>query len=97
MAYDQSNLENVPPASLASRIAAVVHAKFNGLPNKCKPRSENGNSREWIPMSGVVAVKGTFLLPVSTIWLIVFGYELRIPFRSLQLDVTVSCQLHLFS
>lgn len=45
-----------PP--LASRIASLVHDQFNALPARCKPTIHPDGSREWIPMSGIVVVKG---------------------------------------
>ncbi|KAJ5656729.1 hypothetical protein N7507_008679 [Penicillium longicatenatum] len=49
-----------PPstASLASRIASLVHAHFDALPTRSKPTIFPDGSREWIPMTGIVAVKG---------------------------------------
>ncbi|KAL1971142.1 hypothetical protein VTN77DRAFT_93 [Rasamsonia byssochlamydoides] len=44
--------------SLPSRIAALVHAHFDALPARCKPMTREDGSREWIPMSGIVVVKG---------------------------------------
>jgi hypothetical protein len=46
------------PPSLPSRIAALVHAQFNALPPRCKPTIREDGSREWVPMSGIVLVKG---------------------------------------
>ncbi|OOQ83793.1 putative tRNA-specific adenosine deaminase [Penicillium brasilianum] len=43
---------------LASRIAALVHTHFDGLPARSKPKIFPDGSREWIPMTGIVAVKG---------------------------------------
>lgn len=43
---------------LASRIASLVHAHFDGLPARSKPKIFPDGSREWIPMTGIVAVKG---------------------------------------
>ncbi|KAL2014706.1 hypothetical protein VTN00DRAFT_2231 [Thermoascus crustaceus] len=48
--------ESHPP--LASRIASLVHDHFNALPARCKPTIHPDGSREWIPMSGIVVVKG---------------------------------------
>ncbi|KAF3394290.1 hypothetical protein F1880_005189 [Penicillium rolfsii] len=42
---------------LASRIASLVHAHFDGLPARSKPKIFPDGSREWIPMTGIVAVK----------------------------------------
>ena len=44
---------------LASRIASLVHKYFDGLPARSKPKIFPDGSREWIPMTGIVAVKGT--------------------------------------
>lgn len=44
--------------SLALRIASLVHAHFDALPTKSKPHIQPDGSREWIPMTGIVAVKG---------------------------------------
>ncbi|KAF7176834.1 hypothetical protein CNMCM7691_003994 [Aspergillus felis] len=44
--------------SLPSRIASLVHAHFDGLPARSKPTIYPDGSREWIPMSGIVVVKG---------------------------------------
>ncbi|GIK02447.1 hypothetical protein Aspvir_006502 [Aspergillus viridinutans] len=44
--------------SLPSRIASLVHAHFDGLPARSKPTIYPDGLREWIPMSGIVVVKG---------------------------------------
>ncbi|KAJ5818144.1 hypothetical protein N7474_003735 [Penicillium riverlandense] len=46
------------PSSLPSRIASLVHAQFDALPKRSKPTIFPDGSREWIPMTGIVAVKG---------------------------------------
>ena len=51
---DSENSE--PP--LSSRIASLVHAHFDALPARSKPSVFPDGSREWIPMTGIVAVKG---------------------------------------
>ncbi|EED20076.1 tRNA-specific adenosine deaminase, putative [Talaromyces stipitatus ATCC 10500] len=43
---------------LSTRIAALVHAHFDALPARYKPRTRDDGSREWIPMSGFVVVQG---------------------------------------
>ena len=43
---------------LPTRIAALVHAHFDALPARYKPRTRDNGSREWIPMSGFVVVQG---------------------------------------
>ncbi|KAJ5746394.1 hypothetical protein N7520_011576 [Penicillium odoratum] len=50
--------ELAPEVSLPSRIASLVHAHFDALPTKCKPTIFPDGSKEWIPMTGIVAVKG---------------------------------------
>ncbi|KAJ5157292.1 uncharacterized protein N7482_008392 [Penicillium canariense] len=50
--------ENTSMVPLASRIAALVHAHFDALPARNKPKIFADGSREWIPMTGIVAVKG---------------------------------------
>lgn len=50
--------ETSSTAPLASRIASLVHAHFDGLPARSKPKVIPDGSREWIPMTGIVAVKG---------------------------------------
>jgi tRNA-specific adenosine deaminase 1 len=47
--------------SLPSRIASLVHAHFDALPTRSKPSTFPDGSREWIPMTGIVAVKGISL------------------------------------
>jgi len=47
--------ESIP---LPTRIAAFVHAHFDALPARYKPRTRDDGSREWIPMSGFVVVQG---------------------------------------
>ncbi|KAL4747258.1 hypothetical protein BDW72DRAFT_196883 [Aspergillus terricola var. indicus] len=44
--------------SLPSRIAALVHTHFDGLPKRSKPVLRDGTTAEWIPMTGIVLVKG---------------------------------------
>jgi tRNA-specific adenosine deaminase 1 len=55
--------EKIP---LATRIAALVHAHFDALPARYKPRTRDDGSREWIPMSGFVVVQG-IQLPESAL------------------------------
>lgn len=55
-----------PEDSLALRIASLVHAHFDALPTKSKPHIQPDGSREWIPMTGIVAVKGNFSVGNST-------------------------------
>ncbi|KAJ6144447.1 hypothetical protein N7470_008342 [Penicillium chermesinum] len=43
---------------LPLRIASLVHAHFNALPAKSKPHILSDGSKEWIPMTGIVAVRG---------------------------------------
>ncbi|EAW08163.1 tRNA-specific adenosine deaminase [Aspergillus clavatus NRRL 1] len=45
-------------STLPSRIASLVHAHFDGLPPRSKPTVYPDGSREWIPMAGIVVVKG---------------------------------------
>ncbi|KAJ5551413.1 hypothetical protein N7461_006111 [Penicillium sp. DV-2018c] len=48
-------------STLPSRIASLVHAHFEALPARNKPRIHSDDVREhseWIPMTGIVAVKG---------------------------------------
>ncbi|KAH8692839.1 hypothetical protein BGW36DRAFT_325271 [Talaromyces proteolyticus] len=47
--------ENGDP--LPARVATLVHAHFDALPTHCKPRTRDDDTREWIPMSGIVAVR----------------------------------------
>ncbi|KAJ5130902.1 uncharacterized protein N7515_006941 [Penicillium bovifimosum] len=47
--------------TLPSRIASLVHAHFEALPTRSKPTTFSDGSREWIPMTGIVAVKGMSL------------------------------------
>ncbi|RLL95432.1 hypothetical protein CFD26_105521 [Aspergillus turcosus] len=51
-------MDCLTPESLPSRIASLVHAHFDGLPARSKPTIYPDGSREWIPMSGIVVVKG---------------------------------------
>ncbi|KAF9895366.1 hypothetical protein FE257_000271 [Aspergillus nanangensis] len=44
--------------SLPCRIASLVHAHFEALPARSKPIIRPDGTREWIPMSGIVVVKG---------------------------------------
>ncbi|CAG8415840.1 unnamed protein product [Penicillium salamii] len=50
---------------LSSRIASLVHAHFDALPARSKPSAFPDGSREWIPMAGIVAVKGNFAVVLS--------------------------------
>lgn len=47
-------------SSIASRIAALVHTYYNGLPSGSKPVVRDNGIAEWIPMSAIVVVKGGF-------------------------------------
>ena len=40
--------------ALPDHIADCVLDKFEHLPAKRKPRERDGNSREWVPLSGIV-------------------------------------------
>lgn len=44
--------------TLPTRVAALVHAHFDALPAHYKPRTRDDGSTEWIPMSGIVAIRG---------------------------------------
>src|SRR3954469_188465 len=48
--------------SLPSRIASLVHAHFDALPTRSKPTIFPDGSREWVPMTGIVVVKGMLKL-----------------------------------
>ncbi|PWY72418.1 hypothetical protein BO70DRAFT_431791 [Aspergillus heteromorphus CBS 117.55] len=43
---------------LPARIARLVHSHFDGLPTRSKPILRDDGTREWIPMSGIVVVRG---------------------------------------
>jgi hypothetical protein len=47
--------------SLSSRIAALVHSHFDGLPKRSKPIVRDDGTAEWVPMTGIVLVKGELL------------------------------------
>lgn len=55
--YIQSS--DMDPDTLPSRIATLVHEHFDALPPRSKPTIHPDGSREWIPMTGIVVVKGT--------------------------------------
>ncbi|KAL3447909.1 adenosine deaminase/editase [Aspergillus insuetus] len=44
--------------SLSSRIATLVHSHFDGLPKRSKPVVRDDGTAEWVPMTGIVLVKG---------------------------------------
>ena len=44
--------------TLPSRIALLVHTHFDKLPTRSKPCIRPDGTREWIPMTGIVVVKG---------------------------------------
>lgn len=44
----------------ADAIADCVLSTFERLPDKRKPRLRSDGSREWVPLSGIVLVKGDF-------------------------------------
>lgn len=54
---DVKNMDGHANASLPSRIAALVHAHFDALPQRSKP-IVRPDTREWTPMSSVVVVRG---------------------------------------
>ncbi|PYH43225.1 tRNA-specific adenosine deaminase [Aspergillus saccharolyticus JOP 1030-1] len=43
---------------LPSRIARLVHTHFDALPARSKPIIRDDGTREWIPMAGMVVVRG---------------------------------------
>lgn len=51
--------------ALAERIARVVHAHFDALPTRSKPILRDDGTREWIPMCGVVVVRGLYILTLA--------------------------------
>lgn len=55
---DMSELSST--VTLPSRIASLVHAHFDALPTRSKPTIFPDGSREWIPMTGIVAVRGMY-------------------------------------
>ncbi|KAL3495445.1 adenosine deaminase/editase [Aspergillus germanicus] len=44
--------------SLSFRIATLVHSHFDGLPKRSKPVVRDDGTAEWVPMTGIVLVKG---------------------------------------
>ena len=44
--------------AVADVIASVVLARFDSLPSKCKPLTDNDDSRGWTVLCGIVAKKG---------------------------------------
>ncbi|KAI9045729.1 tRNA-specific adenosine deaminase [Aspergillus affinis] len=56
-------------SSLPSRVASLVHARFDGLPSRSKPTVRSDGTKEWIPMSGIVIVKGDYPLHCLLVWL----------------------------
>lgn len=44
--------------TLEDRVAETVFAKFDALPSKSKPRKLSTGGQEWVPLSGIVIVKG---------------------------------------
>ncbi|KAJ0422392.1 adenosine deaminase/editase [Aspergillus carlsbadensis] len=44
--------------TLPSRIATLVHFHFDGLPKRSKPVVRDDGTAEWVPMTGIVLVKG---------------------------------------
>ena len=39
-------------------VVAAIHAKFETLPTKCKPRTSVDGGKEWVPLAGIVLVRG---------------------------------------
>jgi hypothetical protein len=66
---------------LPSRIATLVHAHFDALPARCKPRTRGDGCKEWIPMSGIVLVKCTciFSLFLSYTEILSVWYQFSVP------------------
>lgn len=58
----QKRRKNSGDDALAERIAKVVHAHFDALPARSKPILRDDGTREWIPMCGVVVVRGLYIL-----------------------------------
>ncbi|RAL09894.1 tRNA-specific adenosine deaminase [Aspergillus homomorphus CBS 101889] len=50
--------EQSPENDLPSRIARLVHTHFDTLPARSKPIVRDDGTREWIPMAGMVVVRG---------------------------------------
>ncbi|RAH73514.1 tRNA-specific adenosine deaminase [Aspergillus aculeatinus CBS 121060] len=50
--------EENPQDGLSSRIARLVHTHFDALPARSKPIVRDDGTREWIPMAGMVVVRG---------------------------------------
>ncbi|PYH76440.1 hypothetical protein BO82DRAFT_296298 [Aspergillus uvarum CBS 121591] len=50
--------EENPQEGLSSRIARLVHTHFDALPARSKPIVRDDGTREWIPMAGMVVVRG---------------------------------------
>lgn len=55
-------MEREQTIPLPNRIAALVHAHFDALPARYKPRTRDDGSREWIPMSGFILNRGTLCI-----------------------------------
>ena len=50
--------------SLENRIVSVIHEQFDKLPKKCKPACYGVDKeiKEWVPLAGIVVVRGRILL-----------------------------------
>ena len=57
-------------SSLEDRIAELVCAQFEKLPVRSKPTNSGDGNREWVPMSGVVLIRGTS----ATAYFLVHGF-----------------------
>ncbi|KAF2249097.1 hypothetical protein BU26DRAFT_427585 [Trematosphaeria pertusa] len=52
----------------ADAIANCVLSAFDELPEKRKPRPRGDGSREWVPLAGIVLVKGTAAMQAQQSW-----------------------------
>ena len=45
-------------AAVEDRVVSAIHAKFETLPTKCKPRTSVDGRKEWVPLAGIVLIRG---------------------------------------
>jgi hypothetical protein len=51
----------------ADAIAECVLSTFDSLPEKRKPRARGDGAREWVPLAGIVLVKGMYIAHVKAL------------------------------
>ena len=64
----RSLIQKSEMGAVEDRVVAAIHARFETLPKRCKPRMSADGGKEWVPLAGVVLVRGDDGLWAPSYW-----------------------------